>query len=133
MAKYKGAGLSLLFGTTEVNVEATSVNLTSEEADNDATTFADLAAGGAVQWYFEIEATADYGSSSFWSYCWDNAGTTVTYTYKPYGNSTASPTQPHFTGSVVLGPKPSVGGAAGEVFTFETRMDCTAAPLKKTS
>lgn len=133
MAKYKGKDLSLLFGAQEVNVEATSIVLTNEEADNDAVTFYDLSQGGAVTWYFEIEATADYGSSSFWTYLWDNAGSDVAYTFKPYGNTTASASQPHFTGTVTLGPKPSVGGSAGEVFSFSVRMDCTDEPTRVTA
>lgn len=130
MAKYKGNNLSLMFGTKEVKVEATSVLLTNEEADNDAVTFADVAAGGAVQWYFEIEAVADYGDGTFWDYLWENAGNTVAFTFKPYGNTTASVSQPHFTGNVTLGPKPSIGGQAGEVFTYSTRMDLTAEPTR---
>lgn len=131
--KYKGKDLSLLFGTKEVNVEATSVNLNNEEADTDAVTFAELASGNPVQWFFEIEAVADYAEGSFWDYLWDNAGSTVTFTYKPYGNATASTTQPHFTGSATIVSKPPVGGAANETFTFEARLDVVGEPTRTTA
>lgn len=130
MAKYKGNSLSLMFGSTEVNLEATSVVLQNEDADGDNVTFAELAAGNAVQWFFEITATSDYGSSSFWSYLWENAGSDVTFTFKPYGNATASATQPHFTGTVTIAKKPPVGGQAGEVFTFDMRLDLVGEPTR---
>ena len=131
MAKYKGKDLSFLFGTQEVNVEATVVRLDNEEADNDAVTFAELSQGGGRQWFLEVEAVSDYGTSSLWTYLWDNAGDEVTFTFKPYGNTTATASQPHFTGTCVLGPKPSVGGEAGEVFAFEYRADVVGEPVKK--
>lgn len=133
MAKYKGKDLSLLFGAEEINVEATSVVLQNEEADDDATTFAELAAGAAVQWFIELSAVSDYGAGSLWSYLWDNAGTDVTFTFKPYGNATPTAAQPHFTGTATVGPKPPVGGTAGEVFTFETRLDVVGTPTRVTA
>lgn len=132
MAKFKGKGLSLMFGTEEVNLEATSVTLSNEEADTDAVTFAELASGTPLQWFFEIEAVADYGTDSFWSYLWDNAGDDVSFVFKPYGNVTASATQPHFTGTATINAKPPVGGTANEVFTFEARLDVVGEPTRVT-
>ena len=133
MAKYKGKDLSLMFGTQEVNLEATAVTLQNEEADGDAVTFAELAAGAAVQWYFEVTATSDYGDGSFWSFCWDNSGQDVEFTFKPYGNAAATVAQPHFTGTATVVSKPPIGGSAGEVLTFETRLDVVGEPLRVTA
>lgn len=132
MAKYRGKDLSLTIDGNEVNVEATSVTLENEEADTDAVTFAELASGNPVQWFFTIEATADYGTGSFWSTLWDNAGSTVPFVFAPYGNATASTAQPHFTGNATIVSKPAVGGAANEVFTFEARLDVEGEPTKVT-
>lgn len=132
--KYKGNGLSLTINAIEYNMDATSVILNNEEADNDTQTFADLAAGGALQWFFEVEAVSDFGTGSLWNYVWANSGTTaVPFVFKPYGNATATPAKPHFTGTLKVGPKPAVGGQAGEVFTFEARFDVDGTPLLKTS
>lgn len=131
MAKYKGRDLSLTFDTEEVNIEATSVVLQNEEADGDAVTFAELAAGSAVQWYFEITATSDYGTGSFWSLLWDSAGTDVPFVFKPYGNALPTATQPHFTGTATVTSKPPIGGEAGSVFTFDTRLDVIGEPARK--
>lgn len=132
MAKFKGKDLSLTFDAQEINVEAQSVVLQNEEADSDATTFADLANGAAVQWFFEITATSDYSATSFWSLLWDNAGSDVPFVFKPYGNSAASASQPHFTGTATVVSKPPVGGEAGSVFTFDCRLDVVGEPVRKT-
>lgn len=132
MAKYRGKDLSLLFGTEEVNLEATAVLMDNEDADTDAITFAELADGDALQWFFAITAVSDYGADSFWSFCWDNAGEEVTFVFKPYGNATATTTQPHFTGTATVNKKPPVGGEAGSVFTFETRFDIVGTPTRVT-
>ena len=129
--KYKGKSLSIMVGTKEYNMDLTSVILQNEEADDDATTFADLALGGSVQWFFEMEAVADYSEDSLWSFLWAEAGATeVAFLFKPYGNASATASQPHFSGTLNVGSKPPIGGAAGEVFTFEARLDVNAAPLK---
>lgn len=133
--KFKGKGLSLTIDSVEYNMDAKSVVLDNEAADNDATTFADLTAGGSLQWFFTVEALSDYGTGSLWSYVWDNAGDdSVTFVFKPYGNTTPSATQPHFTGTLKVGPKPgSIGGSADEVFTFEVRFDVNGEPTKVTA
>lgn len=128
MAKFKGKDLSLTFEGEEVNLEATAVTLTNEDADTDAATFAEIAAGANVQWYFEITATSDYGAGSFWSFLWDNSGADVAFVFKPYGNAAATAAQPHFTGTATVVTKPPVGGTAGEVFTFDTRLDVVGEP-----
>lgn len=132
--KFKGNSLSIMVAATEYNMDVMSVVLQNEEADSDAVTFADLAEGGSLQWFFEGEAVADYGTGSLWTYLWTNAGTqNVAYIFKPYGNATATPGKPHFTGTMNIGAKPPVGGEAGEVFTYEFRIDVNGTPVLKTS
>lgn len=133
MAKYKGKDLSLTIDGEEVNLEATSVNLENEEADTDAVTFAELSSGTPLQWFFTVEAVADYGVGSFWSTLWDNSGTDVPFVLKPYGNASASAAQPHFTGTCTINAKPPIGGSANEVFTFEARLDVIGEPVRKTA
>lgn len=130
-SKYKGKSLSITVDAVEYNMDLTSIVLQNEEADDDATTFADLATGGAVQWFFEIEAVSDYSASSLWSFLWTSAGDSdVAFVFKPYGNATPTASQPHFTGTFNVGSKPAVGGTANEVFTFEARLDVNGEPVK---
>lgn len=130
MAKFKGKDLSLTFESQEINLEATSVVLQNEEADSDAVTFAEVSSGAAVQWFFEITATSDYGDASFWTLLWDNSGADVPFVFKPYGNAAPTTAQPHFTGTATVVSKPPIGGEAGAVFTFETRLDVVGEPTR---
>lgn len=131
--KYKGKSLSLTIGTTEFNDNVTSVTLTNEAADDDVTTFADLAAGGSVEWSINIEAVSDYSGTSLWGYLWSNAGTDKAFVLKPYGNAVATATQPHFSGTISLGSKPAIGGTANETFTFEYTAKLTGEPTRATA
>lgn len=129
--KFKGKGLSLTIDSIEYRVDASSVLMDFEDADNDVVTFADLDNGGDKQWFFAISAVSDYATNSLWSYIWDNSGDDdIAFVFKPYGNSTASATQPHFTGTLTIGDRPAVGGEADSTFTFETRFDIDGTPLK---
>lgn len=125
MAKYKGKDLSLTIDAVEVNLEGTSVVLDNEEADTDAVTFAELASGTPLQWFFTVAAVADYNAGSVWSLLWDNAGSTVPFVLRPYGVGAG---KPEFTGTCTINAKPPVGGAANEVFTFEARLDVDGEP-----
>lgn len=130
--RIKGKALSLMIGATEYACDATSIVLDNEEADDDTVTFCEVGTGGNVQWFFTIEAVQSTAASSFWRYLWENTGTEVAFVFKPHGNETASADQPHFTGNLVVGSKPSIGGEAaakGQTFTFETRLDLTAEPV----
>lgn len=130
MAKYKGKDLSLTIDGNEINLEATSVVLDNEEADDDAVTFAELAGGEGRQWFFTIAAVSDYGENSFWTALWENVGSDLDFVFKPYGNTTPSASQPHFTGQATVIAKPPVGGDAGSTFTFETRLDVVGDPTR---
>lgn len=129
-ARLKGDTLHLTIGTTELFLQATSVVLDNEEADADASTFADAAEGGARQFFFQITALQSLEATSLWRYLWENTGETATYEFAPAGNDEPSTAQPHFTGTVTVGPKPSLGGGAGKTVThtFDYRIDCDQTP-----
>jgi hypothetical protein len=129
---YKGAKLSLTIDSVEYNMDLTKAVITNEEADDSDVSFADLGAGAGLNWNLEFEAFSDYASGSIWSYVWDNAGDTgVAYLLKPYGNATASATQPHFSGTLKVGNKPgNIGGTANETFKFEHVFELEGEPLR---
>ena len=127
--RIKGKSLTLTIGGTDYAADATDIVLENEEADGDVTTFADAAAGGAVQWFFTMNAVQSTDAASLWRFLWDSTGDEVAYVFAPHGNATPSASQPHFTGNVTIGSKPAIGGTAGETFTFEVRLDCTGEPV----
>lgn len=128
--KYDGKNLSLTFDAQEFNADGTAVVLDNEEADSDATTFAELASGDARQWFFSLTAIGDYSAGSIWDLLWENSGAEVPFVFKPYGNAPASPAQPHFTGNAKVVSKPPIGGTAGETWTFEARLDVDGVPTR---
>lgn len=131
--KYKGAMLSLMINAVEYNMELTRAEILAEEADNDATTFADLATGGSFDWFLDVEYVSDYATGSLWSYIWGNEGTTaVAYKLDPYGvGTTPTATKPHFTGTLTIpGGQTRIGGSADEVFTAEARFKLNGKPTR---
>lgn len=130
-ARIKGTKLSLTIGSVEIHEDGTSVVMDSEEANGDVTTFADAELGGARQHFFTIGATQSLQGDSFWRMVWANTGEEAAFVYRPQGNVVATADEPHFTGTLTIGPKPALGGAAGTkvTFTFETRFDIDGVPL----
>lgn len=130
--RIKGVALTLSIGTPVVDYkcDVTACTITNEEADSDVTTFCDAAAGGARQFFLNLTGVQSTDAASLWSYIWDHAGEVVTFLYAPHGNAAASATQPHFTGSVRVGPKPEIGGeaGAGNTYTFESQWEIEGTP-----
>lgn len=135
--RIKGVALKLSLGAvpTDYWADVSKCSITNEAADGDVTTFEDAAGSGSRKWLMNLTAIQSTESESLWSYIWQHSGETVAYTYAPHGNATPSTSQPHFTGTVKIGPKPDIGGEAGSstTFTFETQWELTAEPTLVTS
>jgi hypothetical protein len=130
--RIKGKDLVLTVDGDDYAMDASSITLTNEDKDGEVRTFADITP--PKQWFFEIEAIQSTDAGSFWSWIWDNDGTEdIPYVFKPHGNTTASASQPHFTGTVSVKGKPPVGGTADSTFTFSYRLDCDQEPTKDTT
>lgn len=130
--RIRGKSLVFKLDDTEYACDATSVVLQNEEASDDVITFCEATAGG-VQWYFEVEAITSTDATSFWSFVWDYAGTEVDFVFAPHGNATPTTAQPHFTGTLNLGTKPSIGGSVNSTFVFTKRFDLVGEPVKVTA
>lgn len=131
-ARIKGKDLSFKIGATDYKCDVMEVTLEPEDPEEDDLTFCEVGTG-ASDWFLRGSARSDYGSTSLWSYLWDNAGDDVEFTLAPYGNATPTTSQPHFEGTVTLTKKPAVGGTAGETFTFEFEFKLTGEPTKVTA
>lgn len=129
--RIKGTKLALTLGSpgTDYWADISSYLLDNEEADSDVTTFADAAEGGARQFRLTGSAIQSTDTASFWRYVWENTGEDVAFTLAPHGNATATEAQPHFVGTVTIGPKPAIGGEAGTgSFTFDFEWDVVGEP-----
>lgn len=133
--RIKGTKLALKLGTpgTDFWADISSYELFNDEADADVTTFEDASGGGARQHKLKGTAIQSTATTSLWDYVWENTGEDVAFTLAPHGNAVASIAQPHFVGTLTIGPKPSLGGEAGPgAFTFDFEWNLTGEPVKDT-
>lgn len=131
--------LKLEIDGTEFSAQLTNARLAPTASDSDTTTFADAAAGGSRDWHLQGTAVQDPTADTLWSKVFDESGTTVPYTFIPFGNAVATVAQPHFTGEVTIGPPDGdfLGGEANSSttakFTFDIDWVCTGKPVRKTT
>lgn len=109
-----GAASAVDFGTEVVSIEFT-------DGDGGAVTMADYAQGVApVQ--MNVTFVLDFSAASSYEYLWTNAGTSgVTYTVQ-FQTGAASQTNPKFSGTLTMPPKPRFtveAGDATEVVTYD--------------
>lgn len=105
----------------------------NEAADADVITFEDAAAGEGRQFFLRGSAIQSTATASFWRYVWENTGEEgIAYTIAPHGNAVASATEPHFTGTLKIGPKPTIGGEAStssqSAFQFDFEFEINGTP-----
>lgn len=131
--------LVVTIATTDYTAQVSKCAITSAESDTDFVTFTNAAAGGARDYKLVFTAVQDGAASTLWDKVFSAAGTTVAYLIKPYGNATASATEPHFSGNaVVVEPDGDfIGGEADASttarFTIECEWPLTAKPTRVTS
>ena len=81
----------------------------------------------------------DMATGTLWDKVWTATGTSVAYILKPYGNTTGSPTQPHYSGNATITEPDGdfIGGEADAStsarMTFECSWVLDAKPTKVTS
>lgn len=139
MAQLGTRALVLSIAGTDYTAQISKAVITSGEADSDFVTFANAAAGGAREYRLEFTAVQDMATTTLWDKVFTSAGTSVAYILKPYGNATASPTQPHYTGNATITEPDGdfIGGEADASTTARMVFECSwvldAKPTKVTS
>lgn len=96
MARVQPRLISLNVEDTDRSDEVSKAVITSAAADSDFMSFAAARSGGSRQYSLDMTVAQDHASGTLWDLIWTGNGTTVTGTYAPYGNETASETQPHY-------------------------------------
>lgn len=129
--RIKGKALGLTIGTVDYWADLSNVVLDNEEAEDDVTTFADAAEGGGARQYFiTANGITSTDVESFWRHAWEHAGESgIAYVFAPHGNAVPTAAQPHFIGTLTLGPRPPIGVEAATTSTFEVRMECDGVPV----
>lgn len=130
--RIKGVALALKFGSPAVDYwcDVTAATITNDEGDTDVITFCDAAEGGGRQYFLNMTAIQSTDADGLWRYTWEHSGEVVGFTYAPHGNELPTVEQPHFIGTVKIGPRPTIGGEAGtaNTFTFETVWEIEGVP-----
>ncbi|GAA5154795.1 hypothetical protein GCM10023340_38910 [Nocardioides marinquilinus] len=139
MAALGTYSLKLSLAGTDKTAEISNCRLVVGDADADFVSFADANAGGAKEWRLQGTATQDLSTGSIWSSVFTSPGTTSAAVLRPNGGTTASATQPTFTGNVTLSLPDGdfLGGEANASrtakFTWDFDFPFSAAPVMATS
>lgn len=97
MAAVTGRTMTIRVAGIEYAAQVFAATVHSTYAGDDNVTYAAAAAGGGQAYVLKLTLTQDMAASTLWSKIWDAAGTDVAVLMKPYGNASASVTQPHYT------------------------------------
>jgi hypothetical protein len=131
--------ISLEVDDTDRSDEVSKAVITSAKADSGFMSLAASRSGGARDYALEMTIAQDHASGTLWDLVWTGNGTQVDGVYAPYGNTTASTTQPHygFT-AVVAEPDGDFLGAeaddnASSVAAIDVVWKLTGKPTKITS
>jgi YD repeat-containing protein len=131
--RIKGVALALKLGSPAVDYwcDVTAATITNDEGDTDVITFCDAAEGNDRQYFLNLTAIQSTDADGLWRYTWDHSGEVVGFTYAPHGNETPTVSQPHFIGTVKIGPRPTIGGEAGQsnTYTFDTVWEIEGVPV----
>jgi hypothetical protein len=139
MAALGTRSLTLSIGGTDYTAQISKGVITSGEADADFVSFADAAAGGAREYRLECTGVQDLVTGTLWDKVFTSPGTSVAFILRPYGNATASTTQPHFAGNAIISEPDGdfIGGEADSSatarMTFDISWVCTAKPTRVTA
>ena len=142
MAEWGTRALVFRLGGTDYSSAVSKVRIRSSETDADFVSFTEAAAGGARKYRLALTLKQDNATTSLWYYAWAQSGQVAPYEVWPNGRpggGTATPSQPKFTGSVVVMEPDGdfIGGDADpsttKYFTAEMEWDCTAKPTLGTS
>lgn len=120
-----GRALYLTIDGTNLAMDVKNVNLSFEDRDASDMTFAEAAAGGDIG-TLSLTAIQSTDPASLWRTVWDHRGEEVPFALAVHGNAVPSADQPHVTGTVTIGPRPALGGAADPRTAYEFEVEWRA-------
>lgn len=136
MAHIGSRKLTLEIDGEEVAPDVSAATIESSETDSDFVSFEQAASGGGRTYVLKLTIAQDAAADSLWSQVWDNAGSDIPVTVRPYGNTLASATEPHFEGTVTITEPDGelLGGEADpsttQVFTIEVEWTFVGKPSR---
>jgi len=139
MAALGTRNLTLTIGGTEFAAQVFDAKFTSAAADSDDVTYAEAGSGGGRTYALDLVLTQDMAASTLWTEMWENTGDDIAVLLRPYGNASASASQPHFTATVnIREPDGDLIGGTADLSPsarqkIEVSWPCTAKPVRVTS
>lgn len=104
VTRVKANSLTITIDAVDHTADLSAINLFSEEASSDVTTFADAALGGASDWAIEMSGVTSTDAGSFWMACWNNPGEEVAFSLE-----TSSSTAGAFEGTLRIPARGRLG------------------------
>lgn len=124
--RIKAQNILFKFGATEYACDANLVQLTLDDAPGDVQTFCEVRVGG--QWSLQLDGIVSGDAASLYRVLWDNFGSTANFTIAPNGNSTASSSEPHYTGVVTFDQIPPLALVSNETAVFSVTLTVKNTP-----
>ena len=125
MARIKGKSIIFEVDGTEYAGQVSNVTFSSEVGTLGFGDYTD-----SLDFTCAVTGFQDTAAASLHSELWGNPGATVTLTFAPHGNATASVSQPHFEATGYAETVPNVGGAAGEFFVYDINFILDGKPTR---
>lgn len=120
-SRIKAQDILFKIGSTEYACDATMVDLVLEDAPGDVQTFCEQRVGG--QWALTLEGITSGEATSLYRVLWANFGSTGTFTIAPQGNTTATSSAPHYTGTVKFNQLPPLSLVTNETVKFSVTLE----------
>jgi len=128
MSRLRGKTIIFDVDGDQYQGSVSNVNFTSEVGELSFGDYED-----SLEFRCQVVGFQDFAATSFHTYMWENPGKTVEIIYAPYGNETATTSQPHFTATGYAETLPTIGGAAGEYFTYDISFILDGKPARVTA
>jgi hypothetical protein len=118
--RLKAQNINFKISSTDYAPDCESIELTLEDGPGDIRTFDEVRTGGI--WSLKLSGLYSQSATSLYQILFANYGTQVAFTLAPSGNATASPSQPHWTGTVIFNDLPPISLQAGDVTKFDVTL-----------
>lgn len=127
MAANGTRNLILEIAGEEVDNQISKGVITAGASDADFISFRESRQGGGRSYTLDFTAVQDHATGSIWDTVWENAGETVAFLMRPYGNDVPSVSQPHYSGNVTVQEPDGdfIGGEANSSTSARFTIECS--------
>lgn len=135
MATFAFTDASVVINSVDLSDHVRSVTINVEAEDLEDTAMGDAfrsRIGGLKDWSVDIEFNQDFASSEVDATIWPLLGTTTTITIRPT-SSPVGPTNPSYSGSVLVSEYNPLDGSVGDLATTSVSWPGAGALTRSTS